>query len=120
MKPEQIRQMYDRERAAGMVEAGETIGDVLKDPELARMYIKTVAALAPTDEMFSLLFTLFCQTLRVHADDLESRMADDAFALGAAAGLVGLMDAMKPGSMTEPIKEHQAAKVLRGRPKPNQ
>lgn len=91
MTPEEIRQLYDRERAATDEEAAQTRADVERDPVLARAHIETLLALAAHDQHFALLVSGWLGEMMIR--HIRERAAgDDAYALEAARALFAQMD----------------------------
>ena len=103
MNPDDIRKLYDQERAATASEAAATQEQLRTDPELARRMYLALLAMASTDSAFRALANAVAQAAAIEL--IRRQMdADDTYAL-----FVGqiMADALTP-----------APRTPRGRPKP--
>jgi len=84
VKPDDIRRLYARERAATDEEAAQTEADARSDPEIARAMWETTIAIAPTEPATAHVLSIALGDLII-ALISERVAADDAWALKAAA-----------------------------------
>lgn len=95
MRPEDIRRLYQTERAASDEEARATQTEAQTDPAVARSLLATLAALASEDAQFALLW----QRVMLSAlyDLIGERAAsDDAYALRLGQMIVAIQNATTP------------------------
>lgn len=96
MRPEDIRRMYRRERAATDEEFRAIADEVRTDPAQARNLLATLYSLSVEDRDFAVLLSLFLEGMLMRHIQ-ERADGDDAYALECAALIADLMrDTMRP------------------------
>lgn len=91
MTPEEIRRLYQREEPATEAQAADSAKRVRSDPGEARALLKSMAALAGTDEAFSILANVFIGSMVMRLIQ-ERAETDDAYALLCGDQILTLMD----------------------------